>query len=643
MKKLILILILALAWSAGATKYYVDFSAGSDANNGTAKATPWKYCPGMLGATGLAASHTWGADTFFFKGGVTWDSTAFPMEVHAGAYWDGGYTFTIDSTWYNGGTFTRPIFDIQYKILPQVVKSFFKSHPILFNGFEIEHQNGNATDSSNSITFSLSGCDSFTVQNTYCHTWKTQHEGDTCIKDDNYSFMYAGNSKYLTVTNCQMIGVPGSQNVMGNGGSFMWVGADNVPGLKVTHCKVNWAYQGIIITGTHTDCEIGYDTILNIYQPINRGARQIHTNGFFNYGGGSGIIHDCYIDSMNTCEFHFSGGVWTVYNNIVLNSIGGACSDPYWEVYNTPCPTCTLSLYNNTFATGFHITGGNQRANVGVVNSYNNIFQGGDQLDTAFTTMNRDNNLYIGFDSNTVTNYIIYKPALTSLTYSVAQARAAGWDQHSVWANTLAQTHIAYSGEDSANSITLGKGKDLSAFLTKDYRGTTRAVPFSIGAYQYNGCTPSTITGLVFTDTVGLRKVHARTYTGSVDSFTATFSNGMAVNKSTGADSGTPTATMVKTAVLVTLYDHTCQNVNCWDSVTIIDTAKTSITYPSGLIGRRGITINPQTPTLKGTHSSIFFVRGPYAGLSINTTTGVISGTPNVKKPKTGVAIAVLP
>lgn len=46
MRHLLPILLLA-AWTASGATYYVDYASGSDANNGTAKATPWKRAPGM--------------------------------------------------------------------------------------------------------------------------------------------------------------------------------------------------------------------------------------------------------------------------------------------------------------------------------------------------------------------------------------------------------------------------------------------------------------------------------------------------------------------------------------------------------------------------------------------------------------------
>jgi hypothetical protein len=121
MKKLLMFLFLMFIVSPVWSGYYIDFATGLDANAGT-KVSPWKHYGGMLGSTGNANafSHASGvADTFFFKGGVTWDQTCFPMTIDTqGTYDRSNYTFTVDSTWYTGGSFSRPTFDCQKKVFP---------------------------------------------------------------------------------------------------------------------------------------------------------------------------------------------------------------------------------------------------------------------------------------------------------------------------------------------------------------------------------------------------------------------------------------------------------------------------------------------------------------------------------------------
>ena len=110
MKKL-LILILALAFSTQARKLYIDYAGGADGNAGTSTGAAWQHHPYMQGWTG-SYSHAVG-DTFIFKGGVTWPNACFPVNITTGgsvAHWD---YYGVDKTWYIGGAFARPIFDLQ--------------------------------------------------------------------------------------------------------------------------------------------------------------------------------------------------------------------------------------------------------------------------------------------------------------------------------------------------------------------------------------------------------------------------------------------------------------------------------------------------------------------------------------------------
>ena len=64
--------------------YYVDFASGSDRNSGISKDAPWQYAPGMNHcAFNCALIGLQPGDQVIFKGGVTWDASAFPMVVSA--------------------------------------------------------------------------------------------------------------------------------------------------------------------------------------------------------------------------------------------------------------------------------------------------------------------------------------------------------------------------------------------------------------------------------------------------------------------------------------------------------------------------------------------------------------------------------
>src|SRR5688572_7720049 len=92
--------------------YYIDFTGGSDSNNGTAKVTPWKRHPYMNGFTG-SYSHSVG-DQFIFKGGETWPGACFPFNPAAGGSAGNIDYYGVDLTWFTGGGWVKPILDVEY-------------------------------------------------------------------------------------------------------------------------------------------------------------------------------------------------------------------------------------------------------------------------------------------------------------------------------------------------------------------------------------------------------------------------------------------------------------------------------------------------------------------------------------------------
>src|SRR5208283_2026043 len=76
---LALLLMLCYSTTAFSATYYIDYASGSDSNNGTSIAKPWKRCPGMKGFTG-SYSHSAG-DKFVFKGGVIWPVAALRLTI----------------------------------------------------------------------------------------------------------------------------------------------------------------------------------------------------------------------------------------------------------------------------------------------------------------------------------------------------------------------------------------------------------------------------------------------------------------------------------------------------------------------------------------------------------------------------------
>ena len=95
-----LVTAILVTTSARAATYYVDYTTGSDGNNGASRTTPWKRHPYMVGFSGNY-NHTAG-DRFIFKGGVTWPRSVFQLHILAGGASDSVRDYYgADSSWYS--------------------------------------------------------------------------------------------------------------------------------------------------------------------------------------------------------------------------------------------------------------------------------------------------------------------------------------------------------------------------------------------------------------------------------------------------------------------------------------------------------------------------------------------------------------
>lgn len=132
----IVALCFLFAKSASGATYYVDYASGSDSNSGTSKSTAWRHQPYMKGWTGQYTHST--GDQFIFKGGVTWPSACFPLNVLNGGSGSTNDYYGVDETWFNGSAWTMPLFDGQY-VAPEMFVLDAISGNITIDGLELAH------------------------------------------------------------------------------------------------------------------------------------------------------------------------------------------------------------------------------------------------------------------------------------------------------------------------------------------------------------------------------------------------------------------------------------------------------------------------------------------------------------------------
>lgn len=170
---------LFIASSLGATTYYVDFVNGANTNPGT-KAQPWKSHPYMQAAsgctgTGSAPSYTHAAgDVFIFKGGVSWPNACFRMNIAAGGSSGAGQDqYTVDKTWYTGGSWSKPVFDGGGAEVSNNGNTYvsFGDNYILFDSFEFKGMYWTPIGAGTGTGVSIGTSNYSTVQNCYFHGW----------------------------------------------------------------------------------------------------------------------------------------------------------------------------------------------------------------------------------------------------------------------------------------------------------------------------------------------------------------------------------------------------------------------------------------------------------------------------------------
>jgi len=116
--------------SLGVTSCFYISAAGADTNSGTSEATPWLHAPGMPACSGTCSSTTPAANEgFILEGGGTWHKSSGSPSTGGG--WDFSQSGSngspiyvgIDPTWFSGGSFARPIINMDNPLSTGTVSS----------------------------------------------------------------------------------------------------------------------------------------------------------------------------------------------------------------------------------------------------------------------------------------------------------------------------------------------------------------------------------------------------------------------------------------------------------------------------------------------------------------------------------------
>lgn len=472
--------------------FYIDYASGSNSNPGT-KTSPWKTHPymshsaGCDSSSGPAYTHAAG-DRFIFKGGVTWPAACFTLTVAAGGTASAQDYYGVDQTWFNGSSWTRPLWDINYISVYYVVNaSSSDSGYTTFDNIEIQHQGIQANvaegyDSQEAFNFYY-GATGTILENLYIHDWATSNEINTGICNP---------SSGGCLTNYDIGAVHGSQNKVDPGptagirllnstitdqNGYLYSGGvrKNIPfGGACVGC---YEVSGDTFSYTMAAC---FDVLLchdSEFSHVDAGLIElydssIHSQVIEDDGAGNSTVYNNYIHDNPAAVTMLLCPGSPFFNNVVSNST----NQPPLRIdadfcYATSPASATENVYNNTFdctATGGCIRYTRTGETYGTVNEYNNIYiNGGVSVEATITHYNHSNNYTMG----------------TSEANSYGFTSANKYDPSSSDSNIVAQgTNLS----SSCSAALVPLCNDTAGAAWFGGSSAARLTQWDLGAYQFS-------------------------------------------------------------------------------------------------------------------------------------------------------------
>ncbi|MEI6067583.1 MAG: hypothetical protein WCP96_09605 [Methylococcaceae bacterium] len=335
---IIIPLFLANAAYSATRTFYIDFETGKDVNSGTSTASPWKKAPIMAGFSGTY-SHQAG-DRFIFKGGVTWDKSNFGMDIHFSGTSTAPDYYGVDTSWFKGTSWLRPIFNGGHTTLAQGSDMITINNQkyVTIDNIEIKGYQAYASWGNGSITLYCS--QNILMTNLWVHDWSL---ASSVGKDDAHGGII-GN-----YPSCRTDGTWLDNSEISNAEAAS-VGRQN--GVAVRNVNIRFSKIHDVSTaqlfGSLHDTEIynvgypdnnktfdsSYHTNVTyiidwegMVQPIN--PAYIYNNVIHDVWAGSGAFYP------NGCNpiYIFNNVVWNNYwgNNVQMDPYGGStgCGSTY--------------------------------------------------------------------------------------------------------------------------------------------------------------------------------------------------------------------------------------------------------------------------------------------------------------------------
>ncbi len=436
--------------------YYVDYGAGSDANNGLSTNAPWQRHPYMTGFAGTYTHHS--GDQFIFRGGVTWPGSCFPLIMQNGGSSSAQDYYGTNVAWHAGASWSSPIFND--------------------TNFPIDSMTGDALIQTGSLNAYVT-MDSFQITNL---NWATTTGGYAI-------YMGYGSRAGIVITNCQF----GNPYVVASGSdAFQTIYGYSGGGVgKVTHCTFTGLPSNVgCAYATYQVDVIEYSTVDHLANGF------VGANSVCQYNVVQSITQSINYPTVhgNAMEVWPMSGNGYIHHNTICNVLTPA------EIFDTaPLPGYTLYIYDNlTYGNtsgqqSLVLDPGSGGPSGGTVVVWNNTFQDPGHLGyirvvkrtPAISTIQVSNNFSITESGSGV---VVADGGVTStitqgnnLQIDNATATADGYTAANLYQPASPTCPTIGAGVNLYNFMTAGVGVPAVDFLGNLFPATGA---WDIGAYQ---------------------------------------------------------------------------------------------------------------------------------------------------------------
>jgi len=502
------ILILVFCGITSAQSYYIDYTSGNDNNSGISPTTAWKHCPGDPSATGNPSSTTLGpGDTVLFKGTYLGQ-----VNINGSGNASSPIVFIGTENWNTG----RTIFDMQ-----NIRAYAFKggSDYIKIQGFNIYNYSNAGSDSP---IMPSSGASNWIIDNctiAFVSGWATI--GSSIPK--KYA-INLGRYPHFTIKNCEFY-ASGRTVIFIQGASDILIEGCNFGGINIGADTLGFNSVGIRIQGTSHDITIRKNVLHDFWRyggdvtpelfhapdyitayantadpslaPHNITIEQnyFYTNKQLEYGSGTGEI------GIGLYTRHL-----IIRNNVFVNSV------QYWGwniMLRNGCDSIWID--NNTFVIRAYTSNNDAKSSIGIFadnevrggtgdhlwirnnifycdNDYSNL-SGGIRVtgNGGFTAEEIDYNAYYAIDGTPLGRQTLAQWQ-SSIGYDAHSQNFSGSYIFTDFPSSPANSSSGdYTLSSSAPTFLTEGGKNLSSLFSTDFNGATRTVPWSIGAYEFDG------------------------------------------------------------------------------------------------------------------------------------------------------------